>query len=68
MEITLGEELLWRTLKAVRAAVNAGFGSPGHFLGLTLDEKTQVLTEPPHEKVPRMLEAADREFWKSEDS
>jgi hypothetical protein len=66
--MTLDEELFWRTLKAVRAAIHAGFGSPGHFLSLTLDEKAQVLTEPPREKLPRMLDAADREFWRSEGS
>lgn len=62
--MTLYEQLLWRGLKAARAGAHAGFGSPGQFLAISLEEKLKVLAEPPHEKLPRMLDAADKEFWK----
>lgn len=62
--MTLYDELFWRAFRAVRASVHAGFSSPGQFLSMTLDEKLEVLTEPPHKKLPRMIDAADEEFWK----
>ena len=62
--MTLYEQLLWRGFKAAHAAAHAGFSSPGQFLTMSLEEKLKVLAEPPHEKLPRMLDAADNEFWK----
>jgi len=63
--MTLYDELLWRGLRAIRASVHAGFGSPIQFLAMNREEKLRTLTEPPHKKAPRMIDAADKEFWKS---
>lgn len=61
--MTLYEEMLWRGLRAARAAAHAGFRSPSQFLVMSLEEKLKVLAEPPHKKLPRMLDAADTAFW-----